>query len=387
MWQSLSLKIQFDKNRVYGLDILRAFAVILIVITHGMSYTPTTFNKIIEAVYLDGVSIFFVLSGFLIGRILIKTMSSENIDFYTLLNFWSRRWLRTLPLYFFILSAIIFCYNYNQPPGPTFKRFYIFSQNIYTSHPAFFIEAWSLSVEEWFYLLIPLLLFVFVKFFKIKTATSIAIISIAILSFSTILRIERYFDNLPITPLKQEMLFRMQVITRLDSLMYGVLAAFISSYNNTLWIVNKGYKLIAGLLILVINKLLTQIHQTEILVFYNTIFQFSFNAIGTAFLLPYLSNYKTGKGAIFKTITYISLISYSIYLINLTPMQDYIIPFINNFLAKIFTNKLILKNIDIVIFYVLIFPLSVYSYKLIESPFINLRSKFTFGKKASAPII
>ncbi|MCC8425723.1 acyltransferase [Mucilaginibacter sp. UR6-11] len=229
LWKLLGLNINMPAERVYGLDILRAFAITVVVVTHGMAYTPRALNKVIEATYLDGVSIFFVLSGFLIGRILIKSMSKQNLDFYTLLNFWWRRWLRTIPVYFFILSAVIFFYNYGKPPGPTFKRFYIFSQNLFTPHPT----------------------------------------------------------------------------------------------------------------------------------------------------------YKTGKGLMFKMITYISLISYSVYLINLTPMQEYIIPFINHDLLWLVTNRDTLKTINIFLYYLLTIPLSVYSYKLIERPFMELRNKFIFSNKQS----
>ncbi|GGH15355.1 acyltransferase family protein [Mucilaginibacter phyllosphaerae] len=386
IWKALGLHLYIDTNRVYGLDILRAFAILSVVVIHQMIYTPSTLNKIIEATYLDGVSIFFVLSGFLIGSILIKLLNSPNITFYTLLNFWWRRWLRTIPAYYVTLSALIIAYNYNKPPGPTFKRFYIFTQNLFTPHPGFFLEAWSLSVEEWFYLTIPFALFILVKILKIKVPASVIIISITIIAFSTILRIERYFDNLSPIHLKDPFLFR-QVVTRLDSIMYGMLAAYIAYYKNDNWLKNKRYKLITGILILMINKVLTQLFQTQYLLFYNTALRFTFDAIGTALMLPYLSTYRHhGKGVIFKIITYISLISYSMYLINFTPMQEYIIPFINRHLLGFITDKGILKNVNMVLSYLLIIPLSIYSYKLIESPFIKLRNSINFGKKLPAPV-
>ena len=53
---------------------------------------------------INGVELFFVLSGFLIGGILIKTFQKDNsFGIKTISNFWIRRWFRTLPNYDLIL--------------------------------------------------------------------------------------------------------------------------------------------------------------------------------------------------------------------------------------------------------------------------------------------
>ena len=70
------LKLQVDSNRIYGLDVLRAIAILSVVFSHSEFILPL---KIKFATYyaLDGVTIFFVLSGFLIGRILIQTFQKD----------------------------------------------------------------------------------------------------------------------------------------------------------------------------------------------------------------------------------------------------------------------------------------------------------------------
>ncbi len=386
MWEKLGLKIAFDEKRTYGLDILRAFAISIVVLTHSVTYLPATITNLINYIALDGVSIFFVLSGFLIGQILIKSMMRREIDFYTLLNFWWRRWLRTLPIYFLIFSLVLFVYNYPTfNSAPTFKRFYIFSQNIYTPHPGFFIEAWSLSVEEWFYLLIPFLIFIFIRFFKIKVFTSILIISVVVILFSTAIRMERYFTNFPINEYKFALLLRMQVITRLDSLMYGVLGALFAVFYHERWMIRNELKLIIGIAILVINKAFAP-GQNEMLGFYQSVFFLSLNSIGTLLMLPFLSNYKTGQGFIFKMVTYLSLISYSLYLINLTPMQDYIMPFINNHIIKNMVNVQMVKNIDLLLYLPISIFGSIYLYKFIESPILKYRDKINFGIYTRIPV-
>ena len=101
------LKLELNPNRVYGLDILRALAIFFVVLAHGDKLMPPERYKYFHYIVFDGVAIFFVLSGFLIGGILIKILNEKELTFSGMLNFWKRRWFRTLPNYFLILSILI----------------------------------------------------------------------------------------------------------------------------------------------------------------------------------------------------------------------------------------------------------------------------------------
>src|SRR5689334_3382371 len=94
------LKLEIDEKRVYGLDILRAAAILFVVILHGKNVLPHAGRDFLQLFVFDGVTIFFVLSGFLIGGVLIKILEKQTATFKTLLNFWQRRWFRTLPNYY-----------------------------------------------------------------------------------------------------------------------------------------------------------------------------------------------------------------------------------------------------------------------------------------------
>ena len=75
------------ENRILGLDILRAIAILCVVIIRSSNFMPESFIRIIQYIAFDGVSIFFVLSGFLIGGTKDKyfhATDSANID----LIFW-----------------------------------------------------------------------------------------------------------------------------------------------------------------------------------------------------------------------------------------------------------------------------------------------------------
>src|SRR5436190_15587708 len=93
-----------ELKRVYGLDILRAVAILLVVLIHGTALIGE--SPIGMFTYLkipDGVNLFFVLSGYLIGTILSKHITTEKFTLKPLLNFWQRRWFRTLPNYYLFL--------------------------------------------------------------------------------------------------------------------------------------------------------------------------------------------------------------------------------------------------------------------------------------------
>ena len=77
------LDLSAHTGRVYGLDILRAFAILFVVYGHGCFILGKMVDpKWIVFPIFDGVSLFFVLSGFLIGGILIRTLERhETVTF------------------------------------------------------------------------------------------------------------------------------------------------------------------------------------------------------------------------------------------------------------------------------------------------------------------
>lgn len=150
-------KIDIPENRNFGLDLLRFFAIIFVLINHGSYQLPKTLKNINQYFYLDGVLLFFVLSGFLIGSIFIKMCEKKDLK-SNIFNFWIRRWMRTIPAYFFVLLIVTFLHFIILKELDLFEtiKHFLFIQNFKEFSPYLFPEAWSLSIEEWFYLLLPI---------------------------------------------------------------------------------------------------------------------------------------------------------------------------------------------------------------------------------------
>lgn len=370
------LEIALDKDRIYGLDILRALSILFVIIAHGNEILDLKPNPLSYLVF-DGVSIFFVLSGFLIGGILIKILERGKPSVACLFNFYIKRWFRTLPNYFLVLLVLVAIEYYltsNFEISRVSKYFY-FSQNLFTIHPDFFPEAWSLSVEEWFYLIIPAILFFMVGACNIPVKKSVLILSLTILLMTVLFRYYR-FSGIPIGSITEfENVFRKQVLTRFDSLMCGLIGAYIAFYHQCFWIKHKNKFFIAGLSIFFITKMINIIVPERNSMYY-CVFYFFVIATATLFLLPFLSGIKSGKGCLYRYISYISICSYSMYLVNYTLVKKFML----GPLSLLQLSGIPYKTIKYILFWVITYILSVCVYKYFEKPTTDLRDYLSLNQ-------
>ena len=148
-------------ERELRLDGLRGLATIMVVVSHFLAEVPSGFRPL--ALGSFAVSMFFVLSGFLIGRLILERKESGN--FYKV--FYLRRALRTLPSYVVVLGAIFAIMALGKAewiPGfgaiPAWA-YGTFTQNLFFSSELaigseWLAPTWTLAVEEQFYLVAPL---------------------------------------------------------------------------------------------------------------------------------------------------------------------------------------------------------------------------------------
>ncbi len=303
------------KNRVYGLDVFRAIAIILVVHGHGKFMLEGTFlEKFPWIPLIDGVDLFFVLSGFLIGKILLQTIHENDyrLDMPTIGTFWKRRWFRTLPNYYFILIVNILLVKYEIINGRFEQfnyKFFLFLQNFAAPSYGFFWESWSLSIEEWFYIFLPLCLLILLKIMPNKKGILSAIAVLIVLPL--VYRISQ--ANQEVNPFWWDVTFRKVVLMRLDTIIYGVLAAFVKFYHSAFWQRAAIPACILGIVIIVATELLPKSSND----FFTKTFYFNCTSIGAMLLLPFADSVKHFNSFFGKVMTHISLISYSMYLINL----------------------------------------------------------------------
>jgi peptidoglycan/LPS O-acetylase OafA/YrhL len=352
-------------KRVFGLDLMRATAIILVVLGHGaFILEDTVLSGFPYLRTIDGVDIFFVLSGFLIGRILLKTLQEEpNFTLKHLLYFWKRRWFRTLPNYYLILAAnyLVVRYGIIEEHIDQFSfHFITFTQNFSTPFGGFFWESWSLSVEEWFYLITPVLIFILLKILPAKSsylaATTLVII------FPLVYRFSQHNPN--IDYYWWDVSFRKLVLCRLDSIGYGLLFAWVYFYYRSFW---RQIKYPALLLGLVLMGFIVNYEAGPGSLYKQTVY-FSLIPLAVMLLLPAAEAYKKASGPVAAAVQHISIISYSMYLINLALVAEVIR---DNFTPVGGWDGLI----KYLIYWTVVIVVSTLLYRYFEKPIMDLRGK------------
>ena len=143
--------------RNHGLDTLRALAIVLVVLHHYVLFVSRadTFGWVGRIGWV-GVDLFFALSGYLIGNQIFAALRDR--DGLSLPRFYARRLLRTLPNFYVVLALYYLWpgFRHGAPLLPLWK-FLSFTQNINLTPGTAFSHAWSLCIEEQFYMLLPAL--------------------------------------------------------------------------------------------------------------------------------------------------------------------------------------------------------------------------------------
>jgi peptidoglycan/LPS O-acetylase OafA/YrhL len=157
-----------SEKRITELDGLRGLAILMVLIFHYAAYQAPTHSVIYYllipiGLMWSGVDLFFVLSGFLIGGILIDHKNSKK--YFSV--FYRRRIHRIFPVYYLMIAAFL-AGRFLFPTSELFVSampawaYLLFAQNLVgpflmTFGSAWMGVTWSLAIEEQFYLLLPLI--------------------------------------------------------------------------------------------------------------------------------------------------------------------------------------------------------------------------------------
>ena len=342
------------------IDGLRAIAVFTVILYHANIYI---FGKEIFSGGYLGVDVFFVISGYLITSLIFKEL--EETKNFSFINFYKRRVRRILPVLFFIASISLIVSYFTLLPNSLIdfvksvissigfvSNFYFYlSGGEYSAIESLlnpFLHTWSLSIEEQYYLVFPLLLFIFYK--KLNNKIIICLILLFLISF--------------------------------------LLAIFYSETNKSLSFYSfqtRFWELIAGSIISVVRykkiyklnnrTILNYIIYTSFFVLISSFFLFNdkSNHPSLITLLPVLSVcliilFSNNNQIIIKILSskffvFFGLISYSLYLWHYPIFSFYRVYFAGGGFISYFLDKILIV--------VLLFSLSIFSYFVVEKYFRN----------------
>ncbi len=208
-----------QNNHILYLDGIRGIAILLVLVYHCFfDFGPAAFGWV-------GVDLFFILSGFLITRILVQTKSGA--DYFK--NFFLRRALRIFPLYFMFLLIIFVLipiiapgilgdmsyYHQNQLWIWTYLQNWLFSLKGFPENYSLH-HLWSLAVEEQFYIFWP-----FVIYFTPNKRLIYALLLLIILAL--LFRYTGYYMGF-VFPFQY-----VHTFSRMDSLLLGGLVYILST--------------------------------------------------------------------------------------------------------------------------------------------------------------
>lgn len=288
------------------IDGLRAVAIILVLIYHGgLSYFPSGFI---------GVDVFFVISGFVITRIIHDSLAENRFSF---IDFYSRRLWRLQPVLICFLFVTTVCTIFLFLPddlilyGKSARKTSLFLSNLFfkktttgyfspDTHQLPLLHTWSLSIEWQCYLILPIAMYGLYRFFNKRYLTAI-IYSLTLLCFLLSLH---YSKESPAWTYYQ-------FSSRIFEFLIGSCVALIPANRATL---NKHLINVVGLLALV--GILYIAHLDHILLGYPNWYAF-ITCMATGLLIALGTFYPTqisAKILSFKPLVFIGLLSYSLYI-------------------------------------------------------------------------
>ncbi|MBX2981373.1 MAG: acyltransferase [Flavobacteriales bacterium] len=304
---------QYLGGRIFGLDVMRATAGLMVTLSHTSYLVEAHWPRFPAVPSLDWVGVFFVLSGFLIGGILLDASAKSGPASLRFIDFMQRRWLRTLPNYYLFLLLNIVLVFIGAAPGmlsTATPAYVVFMQNLHLPLDLFFWESWSLAVEEWFYLLFPLLVFVAIGLIGMSGRRAFVVAGVLFITLPVIARMS--VAHHVVDQSTWDIWVNKLVIARLDAPGYGMLGAWLSRSWPKGWQRMRWPAMVLGIALLAVVTTNGYGTSPRFAIYGLN----SLEAFSVALLLPLLSAWRKG-GAFGGPLRYLSLITYALYLVHL----------------------------------------------------------------------
>ncbi len=370
------------KKHYFELDLVRAVAISLVILFHlnqkvihlsAESYPGLFFNW-----GWHGVDIFFVLSGFLIGGQLIEDNFEGRFSFK---RFYLKRILRTFPPYYFYYALVTVVYSYSIGAFALRNTTILKDLLLHLAYLNNYIEViarrselfWSLAIEEQFYLIMPLIMFLIIRYAKKYIFPAL----LAFILLGTLIRIALYEPGLSAMGWAHG--FYTPFHTRFDELLFGVAAAYIFiNYKDSL----KRLSSIWKALFLTITALClgaSYLYGSMEPGYFNTCWQFTVTGLGSALLILYITIFPVARFVPAKSVFRLTArLSYTMYIYHMIILNLYL-----SYLAKkgitSAGSSTALFAVLLLIYIAGLFVISGFFYSIIEMPFMYYRRKITGG--------
>ena len=373
------------RDRQYGqvgsLDALRTIAVLLVISNHVSTEVVSSLGRtnafsrlpIAQGGWM-GVDLFFVLSGYLIGKELWKELKSTgNLNWF---RFVLRRGLRIWPLYFSVFLVAVLLFGRAVFPWGKWWSDLIFLTNYINKGVV--PGSWSLCTEEQFYALAPLCLLIGVSY-RFETTTYLKFLIILMIALPLIralvwLRLE---GTLSAHSLDGFQVLYQPSITHADGLVIGLIISYIQIFHNrflTWSLLRSPVILILGAVALLFAHLL----QREVLVF-----------SGLALLFGSIVAYCVSGGFIPSFVNWWvfyfgSRLSFGMYL-----NQGFMIEHITSFLKRtplLWGNDIAFQITTFLVASLISALVAVVTFCLIEHPFLELRKRWLTTPSPGIPL-
>src|ERR1700751_3750142 len=303
-----------NRERQPGLDLLRALAIIVVVVYHAALFGFKLPGRVDRFGWI-GVDLFFVLSGYLIGGQFLAPLARDQS--IKLGRFFARRALRIMPAYFVVLAIYFLLPPWREYPemAQPLWKFLLSVQNIALHGGTAFSHAWSLAVEDQFYLALPFLLLLLYR--RPRAAIIIpCLIIIGGIGLRAFLAAQNPSVDGGVSFRGFQAWIYYPTWTRLDPLVFGVVLAAIEKFRPLWWqrLINCAPWLWLPGLALIICAL--WLGETEELTVRACVWQFPLIAVGmAALLLCAMSPRLPFRRVAIPGAAFIASIAYSAYLV------------------------------------------------------------------------
>jgi peptidoglycan/LPS O-acetylase OafA/YrhL len=323
-----------------------------------------------------GVDIFFVLSGFLITALLLQEW--ERTGAVNLKAFYARRALRLLPALFTLLGVVLLVpglFYRSEPPWGDVLVVALYASNwfrVFGSNLGFLGHTWSLTIEEQFYVIWPVLL-VLLLTLRVRRRWILFTVILGV-AISSALRVELWAGPESVRRLYYGL------DTRFGSLLLGCLAGLVAAWNllprTERW--RTTIRLASGVSALALSVLLWTADEESRATYYG-LSTIACTAVGVIVLhLLYCPSKLTRVILENRPLLWVGRLSYSLYLWH--------VPVFSGMLNSSRMAKLGISGLPLLTLrFAVAFVVASLSFYLIEQPFLRIKRRFASSSDPDAP--